>query len=121
MFSALKEALFGGAKTSKSLAKSRLHFVLVQDRTGLTGDEMANFKRELISVIERYFVIDERGFDINYQRENELTTLLINSPVLVRRQDSVGHDVGARKFKKKRRRRDRMHFNSAPVPEPGGS
>lgn len=86
----------GRDRASKSVAKSRLHFVLVQDRAGLTPDEMASFKKEMVSVIEKYFVIDEGGFDISYKREVETTTLVINSPVIVRRQDAPGHRVGAR-------------------------
>jgi cell division topological specificity factor len=71
--------------SSKSLAKSRLSFVLVQDRTGLTPEEMTRFKKELVGVIEKYFQIEEDGFDIAYKRETDSTTLLINSPVVVRR------------------------------------
>ena len=102
MFSALKEKLFGGKRASKSLAKSRLHFVLVQDRTGLTNDEMIGFKQEMISVIEKYFVIDKEGFDITYQREMDTTTLLINSPVIVRRQEAgPSHEVGSKREKRR--------------------
>ena len=86
MFATLKN-LFGNGRGSKGAAKSRLHFVLVQDRTGLTNDEIAAFKRELVGVIEKYFVIDEGGFDISYKRDTDLTTLLINSPIIVRRQE----------------------------------
>lgn len=93
MFTALKGLFFGSNKeqngnSSKSLAKSRLSFVLVQDRTGLTPEEMTKFKREMVDVIERYFEIDERGFDISYKRDTDTTTLLINSPVIVRRKDA---------------------------------
>lgn len=87
MFAALKERFFGAAG-SKGRAKSRLHFVLVQDRTGLTNEEMSSFKEELIEVIERYFLIDKDGFDIAYEREDDETMLLINSPVVVRRNGS---------------------------------
>ena len=86
MFNALKKKLFGESNASKSVAKSRLHFVLVQDRAGLTNDEMAIFKEEMVKVIEKYFVIDKEGFDIKYHRLADTTTLLINSPVIVRRQ-----------------------------------
>lgn len=101
MFALLRN-LFGGSsdRTSKSVARSRLHFVLVQDRAGLTVDEMAAFKRELVGVIEKYFVIDEQGFDIDYRRDSESTTLLINSPVIVRRQDSPGFSAGAKRTKR---------------------
>lgn len=106
MFLALKEKFFGNRRDSGAMAKSRLHFVLVQDRTGLSNEEMSKFKLELVSVIERYFVIDKQAFDIGYKRDGDLTTLLINSPVVVKRQDSPDHDAGARKHK----------FKKQPVP-----
>lgn len=96
MFAELRERIFGTSKHSKSMAKSRLHFVLVQDRSGLTTDDMASFKQELVAVISRYFVIDESGFDVNYKRDADTSTLLINSPVVVRRQDAPDKAVGAR-------------------------
>ena len=89
MFNALKKKLFGESNESKETAKSRLHFVLVQDRTGLTNEEMAGFREELVKVIEKYFVIDKEGFDIKYHRLADTTTLLINSPVIVRRSTSA--------------------------------
>ena len=85
MFLALKQKLFGNANGSSKSARSRLHFVLVQDRTGLSSDEMAKFREEMVSVIEKYFMIDKSGFDIAYKRDSDTTTLLINSPVVVRR------------------------------------
>ncbi len=112
MLGKLKDLLFGkvavngtdtngngmalGGRASKSTAKSRLSFVLVQDRTGLTNDEMAKFKSEMVSVIERYFSIDEQRFDISYKRDGETTTLLINSPVIVRRKDSKKSQAAAK-------------------------
>ncbi len=92
MLNALKRMLFGGNNESKDVAKSRLHFVLVQDRTGLTNDEMAGFREEMVKVIEKYFVIDKEGFDIKYHRLADTTTLLINSPVIVRRVGSVNRN-----------------------------
>lgn len=84
MFESIKN-LFSNQNKSKSVAKSRLHFVLVQDRSGLTNEELSNFKKELIGVIKKYFMIDDDSIAIDYQRENESTTLVINSPVLRRR------------------------------------
>jgi cell division topological specificity factor len=90
VLSALRKMLFGESNESKDVAKSRLHFVLVQDRTGLTNEEMAGFREEMVKVIEKYFVIDKEGFDIKYHRLADTTTLLINSPVIVRRAGSLG-------------------------------
>lgn len=96
MFKALRKKLFGESNDSKDLAKSRLHFVLVQDRTGLTNEEMAGFREEMVKVIEKYFVIDKEGFDIKYHRLAETTTLLINSPVIVRRANSASNSKNNR-------------------------
>ena len=96
MIGALRR-LFSGNNVSKAVAKSRLHFVLVQDRTGLTNDEMGKFKEELIGVIEKYFVIDPSAFDIDYKREGESTTLFINSPIIVRRQEAINGEAGAKR------------------------
>jgi cell division topological specificity factor len=117
MFKALKEKFFG-ANQSKSLAKSRLHFVLVQDRAGLSNEEMAAFKSELVEVIESYFVIDKQGFDIDYERNGDSTTLLINSPVVVRRQEGlhgqvgVKHDKGGSRKKRKDQRTSQQTANA---------
>lgn len=83
----LWQKIFGSVDSSNQTAKSRLHFVLVQDRTGLSNEEMADFKEELITVIEKYFTIDKEGFDICYKREDDETALVINSPVFVRRKN----------------------------------
>lgn len=105
MFAGLKHILFGSRASSKSMAKSRLHFVLVQDRTGLSADDLARFKREMVGVIERYFVVDKHAFDISYKREGDITTLVINSPVVVKRQEAMHHEAGVRKLRRRKRRR----------------
>ncbi|GEM_PF-842114 len=84
MFNALRERIFG-IKTSQSQAKSRLHLVLVQDRSGLSGDEMSDFRLDLLNVLKKYFVISDSGLEVSYQRESASTTLMINSPVLRRK------------------------------------
>ncbi len=77
--------MFQRKNQSKSLAKSRLHFVLVQDRSGLTNEELANFKKDLVSAIQKYFMIEDDSVAVDYQRANDSTTLVINSPVLRRK------------------------------------
>ena len=95
MFKQLKPSLFGkGRANSKNNAMSRLHFVLVQDRTGLTPAEMTSFKSELMAVLEKYFIVDKKGFDVDYRRDADSTTLLINSPIVVRRDEISGVNVG---------------------------
>lgn len=100
MFGILKGLFWDNGKSSKASARSRLHFVLVQDRTGLNNEEIASFKKEMIEVIEKYFVIDESGFDIDYKRATDTTTLVINSPIVVRRQDAFHQGVGSEAARK---------------------
>ena len=98
MFNRIRRALFGRSDTtgkSNKQAMSRLSFVLVQDRTGLTAPEMSAFKSELMGVLEKYFVVDKQGFDVTYKRENNTTKLVIDSPIVVRRQDVPGGSVGS--------------------------
>ncbi len=91
MFELIKNVFghFFGKKNRRSasnfIAKNRLTVVLVQDRAGLTSRELDEFRSALISVIEKYFVIDVSGFDIDYKRQGDCTVLSISSPVLVKR------------------------------------
>ena len=50
----------------------------------------------MVAVIEKYFVIDETGLDVSYKRETDSTMLIINSPVVVKRQDGFKHRVGSK-------------------------
>ena len=90
MFSALRKRLFGDNDSSKIAAKSRLHFVLVQDRTGLTNEEMAGFREEMVKVIEKYFVIDKEV--------DEGTTLELGK-LKIQVWHTPGHAVGQLAFR----------------------
>ena len=91
-----------GRDNSKSLAKSRLHFVLVQDRSGLSNTEMAAFRQEMVDVIQKYFVVNDKAVEVEYQRDSDSTTLRINSPVLRRRPELVNKENANQKNKTKK-------------------
>ncbi|RMD87778.1 MAG: cell division topological specificity factor MinE [Candidatus Dadabacteria bacterium] len=88
VFEFLTSRLFRN-KHSGSIARSRLHFVLVQDRSGLTNEEMVEFRKDMIDVMKKYFIIDDNGVEVSYERNGASTTLVINSPVLRRRVKAV--------------------------------
>jgi len=113
VFEALRRIFIGSPKASKSNARNRLQFVLVQDRAGLTNEEMTAFKKELVEVIEKYFVIDEQGFDIDYQRNSDNTVLLINSPVIVKRAQAGGKTGEAIHKNRSRKNRNRASARAA--------
>ncbi len=63
--------------------------VLVQDRSGLSSQEMDNFRKDLLEVISRYFVLERRGVEIEWQRNDSSTALLINTPVVGRSREAA--------------------------------
>lgn len=70
-----------GKSTSKGTAKNRLQMVLVQDRSGLTSEEMELFKKDLLDVISKYFMIQTKHLDVAWERSDSETALVINTPV----------------------------------------
>ncbi len=66
---------------SNRTAKNRLQMVLVQDRSGLTATEMDDFKSDLLDVISKYFSIEKKHLDVNWERTEYETALVINTPV----------------------------------------
>ena len=71
-----------GASASKDIAKNRLQMVLVQDRSGLTSQNMEDFKKDIIEVISRYFTLEQKDINIEWQREDSCTALIINTPII---------------------------------------
>ena len=67
------------SKESKGNARSRLEVVLVQDRSGLSSKEMKKFKKELLETMQKYFVIEEKDLDIEWQRDGNTTALVVNT------------------------------------------
>lgn len=83
MLEAFIKKLFGNTN-SKQTAKNRLQMVLVQDRSGLTSEEMESFRKDLLEVISRYFSLEKRSVEIEWHRTESETALMINTPVVSR-------------------------------------
>ena len=73
-------------KFSHNTAKNRLQMVLVQDRSGLTSQEMEVFKKDLLGVIGKYFVLEQTNVEVNWERGAGATALVINTPIVGRPQ-----------------------------------
>ena len=83
MFKTLSQRIFG-KKFSNTTAKNRLQLVLVQDRSGWTAQDMDNFKRDLVNVISNYFVLERKQLDVEWERTDATTALIINTPIVGR-------------------------------------
>jgi cell division topological specificity factor len=94
MFEALRKKIFHNS-FSKQTAKNRLQMVLVQDRSGLTTEEMELFRKDLLEVISKYFDLHKRDLDIEWQRSDSETALIINTPVVGRVRQAIRAAVAA--------------------------
>ena len=83
MFTKIRSKIFG-QRLSGGTAKNRLQMVLVQDRSGLSRQELDLFQKDLIEVIAKYFVLERKSIEVEWRRDDSTTALVINTPVLGR-------------------------------------
>ena len=74
------KSLFSG-KTSREVAKGRLHLVLAQDRTGLEGGRLQELRAEIAAVISKYVPIDADAVEIQIETRSRSTQLTVSSTV----------------------------------------
>ena len=67
---------------SKDTAKKRLQFALVYDRLEVSDDNLKEMQDEIIEVISRYFVIDQEQLKLDITRDNDLSALMLNTPII---------------------------------------
>lgn len=81
MFNDFMRKLFnrGG---SKETAKKRLQFALVYDRLEVSDDVLKEMQNEIVAVISRYFVIDKDQLKLDITRDNDLSALIFNTPII---------------------------------------
>ncbi len=67
---------------SKNTAKKRLQFALVYDRLEVSDDILKNMQNEIVAVVSRYFVIDRDQLKLDITRNNDLSALVFNTPII---------------------------------------
>ena len=68
--------------TSKDVAKKRLKFALIYDKLEVSDDIIKNLHKDMVEVISRYFEIDQEAFRLDIRRSDELSALVVNTPIL---------------------------------------
>ncbi|MDD2389876.1 MAG: cell division topological specificity factor MinE [Desulfobacterales bacterium] len=81
MLNGLLQKIFGKGG-SKDVAKKRLQFALVYDKLEVTDDIMRELQREIVEVISRYFEIDKETIKLDIQRSDDLSALVVNTPII---------------------------------------
>ncbi len=79
MWNGIKEFLSG--KSSRDVAKGRLHLVLAHDRTGLEGGRLQEMRQEIAAVIAKYVPIDAEMVEIQIETRSRETQLTVSSPI----------------------------------------
>lgn len=79
------KGFFGAKKSSREMAKGRLHLVLAHDRSGLDGAKLQEMRQEIADVISRYVEIDLEAVEVQVERvSRESTELRVSSPLRAR-------------------------------------
>jgi cell division topological specificity factor len=82
MWNGIKSFLTG--KTSREVAKGRLHLVLAHDRAGLEGARLQEMRAEIAAVIARYVDIDAEAVEIQIETRSRETQLTVSSRIQAR-------------------------------------
>lgn len=67
--------------TSAEIAKERLQFVLVTDRSHLSPDKLEAMQTEILMVIKRYIDIDELDVQIKFEQRDRKNYLVADIPL----------------------------------------
>jgi cell division topological specificity factor len=70
-----------GRKRSAQSAKERLQFVLIQDRTNLTEEELRTLKDEILQVISQHVDIDSQAVQITVEHDGRAQRLVADIPL----------------------------------------
>lgn len=69
-------------ETSKDVAKKRLQFALIYDQMEVSEDTLDHLQKDIVTVLTRYFVIDEKSLKLEICREDGASALVVNTPIL---------------------------------------
>lgn len=87
------------SESSKDAAKERLHLVLMQDRANVSADFLDLMKQEIIDVIKKYIVVDEKEIDVrltnqsNEDGTNGAPALYANIPIVNIKNDAKSEKI----------------------------
>ena len=71
-----------GRKGTKDAAKKRLRFALVYDQLEVSDDTLSNLQEDIVEVISRYFEIDREAVKLDISRADDLSALVLSTPIL---------------------------------------
>lgn len=82
MINGFLKKFFGKNVGSKDVAKKRLQFAMIYDKLEVSDDILTNLHQDIVEVISRYFVIDKESLKLDIRRSEDLSALVVNTPIL---------------------------------------
>lgn len=82
MFNDILRKLLGRENGSKNTAKKRLQFALVYDKLEVSDDILRNLQNDIVEVISKYFEIDKEALKLDIRKADDLSALVVNTPIL---------------------------------------
>ena len=107
-------------ETSKDTAKERLHLVLMQDRANVSSDFLDLMKQEIIEVIKKYVVVDEKEIDVRLTNQanddgtNGAPALYANIPIVNIKNDLKGEKMREQEAENKEKEEKMAEKKEAP-------
>lgn len=81
--------LLGGEK-SRDVAKERLKLVLIHDRNDIAPETLESIRIEMIDTLKKYLEIDERGIEMQLDRQNRSVALIASIPLKTMKRSAPG-------------------------------
>jgi cell division topological specificity factor len=73
---------FTGRKNSKDAAKKRLQFSLIYDKLEVNDTTLTDLQQDIVDVISKYFEIDKDALELKVKRDDNVSALVFNTPIL---------------------------------------
>jgi cell division topological specificity factor len=73
---------FTGKKNSKDAAKKRLQFSLIYDKLEVNDTTLTDLQQDIVDVISKYFEIDKDALELKVKRDDDVSALVFNTPIL---------------------------------------
>ena len=85
MLSGLLKRFTGQKNKSKDEAKKRLQFSLIYDKLEVNDTTLIDLQNDIVDVISKYFEIDREGLELKVKRDDDVSALVFNTPILDRK------------------------------------
>ncbi|MFQ5558981.1 MAG: cell division topological specificity factor MinE [Nitrospinota bacterium] len=82
MFNDFVTKFFSRNNNSCNVAKKRLQFALMYDKLEVSDETLVDLQNDIVEVISRYFEIDRKDLQLDINRAEDSSALVLKTPIL---------------------------------------